>query len=175
MVLFTRKRFTSPFILFALISSFFGVSLDVHAQYQDCSVITFDDVNTDTMTRQERIAAMDSLLFDALNQSEKCMSEAAQSSAEKVAGAAGGAGAGGGNQSASGSASSAQNSAQSEHSDTSSVTSANPPSDASKQSEGGEASAGSSAVCDAVKEGLEAATTDAEVTHFEGLKQQYGC
>ncbi|AEA99765.1 MULTISPECIES: hypothetical protein [Alteromonas] len=177
-----------PFALLLLtffLAPVYAQTSETPTYYQDCSVLDFGDKDMSTMTEAEKIQALDDSLFGALEQSEECMDAAAQSSAQSVASAAG-QGAGAGNGAASGSVSSAsaasggqgqsnaQNSAQSQESSTHSqtTTSSSAP---SKQSTGGKAKGGSSAVCDAVIAGLQGATTEQEKAHFQALKEQYGC
>lgn len=151
--------------------------------YQDCAVLDFGEQDLSTMTEAEKIQALDDSLFGALNQSEECMKAAAQSSAQSVASAAGqgtGQGAGAGNTSSTSSSgagagqSSSQSSTESQESSTNTQTTTSS-SDPSKQSVGGQAKGGSSAVCDAVIAGLQGATTESEKAHFQALKEQYGC
>lgn len=147
--------------------------------YQDCAVLDFGEQDLSTMTEAEKIQALDDSLFGALNQSEECMNAAAQSSAQSVASAAG-QGAGAGNTSSTSSSgagagqSSSQSSTESQESSTNTQTTTSS-SDPSKQSVGGQAKGGSSAVCDAVIAGLQGATTESEKAHFQALKEQYGC
>ena len=147
--------------------------------YQDCSVLDFGEQDMSTMTEAEKIQALDDSLFGALNQSEECMDAAAQSSAQSVANAAG---QGGGSGSASATASTgtgagqsnSQSSIESQDSSTNTQTTTSS-SDPSKQSVGGQAKGGSSAVCDAVIAGLQGAKDETEKAHFQALKEQYGC
>ncbi|WP_394222896.1 hypothetical protein [Alteromonas gracilis] len=147
--------------------------------FQDCTVLDFGEQDMSTMTEAEKIQALDDSFFGALNQSEDCMNAAAQSSAQSVASAAG-QGAGAGNTSGGSSAgmgagqSSTQSSTETQESSANTRTSTTT-SNSSKQSVGGPAKGGSSAVCDAVIAGLEGATTESERAHFEALKEQYGC
>ena len=156
---------------------------DSPTYYQDCSVLDFGEQDMSTMTEAEKIQALDDSLFGALNQSEECMDAAAQSSAQSVANAAGqGTGQGGGTGSTSVTASSGAGAGQSDsqsntesqdsQSNTQTTTSS---SDPSKQSVGGQAKGGSSAVWDAVIAGLQGAKDETEKAHFQALKEQYGC
>jgi len=152
---------------------------DTPTYYQDCSVLDFGEQDMSTMTEAEKIQALDDSLFGALNQSEECMDAAAQSSAQSVANAAG---QGGGSGSASATASTgtgagqsnSQSSIESQDSSTNTQTTTSS-SDPSKQSVGGQAKGGSSAVCDAVIAGLQGAKDETEKAHFQALKEQYGC
>ena len=153
---------------------------DAPTYYQDCSVLDFGEQDISIMTQAEKIQALDESFFGALNQSEECMNAAAQSSAQGVANAAGqsaGQGLGTGSTSSTGASagqSNAQSSTNSQESSTNTQTSTSS-SDTSKQSVGGHAQGGSSAVCDAVIAGLQGATTESEKAHFQALKEQYGC
>ena len=173
------------YLPFALLLYTFSVT-PVYAQtsdtptyYQDCSVLDFGEQDMSTMTEAEKIRALDDSLFGALNQSEECMDAAAQSSAQSVANAAG-QGGGSGNASATASTgtgtgqSNSQSSIESQDSSTNTQTTTSS-SDPSKQSVGGQAKGGSSAVCDAVIAGLQGAKDETEKAHFQALKEQYGC
>lgn len=173
------------YLPFALLLYTFSVT-PVYAQtsdtptyYQDCSVLDFGEQDMSTMTEAEKIQALDDSLFGALNQSEECMDAAAQSSAQSVANAAG-QGGGSGNASATASTgtgagqSNSQSSIESQDSSTNTQTTTSS-SDPSKQSVGGQAKGGSSAVCDAVIAGLQGAKDETEKAHFQALKEQYGC
>lgn len=138
--------------------------------YSDCAYIEFDDIDPTTLTLQERIALEEAALFASLDDSAQCMEEATASASGSLADKAsgGGSGAGGG---ASGSGASAQmESEEQESTSTASESSVD-----TKDHKRGNRGSGSSAVCDAVKEGLASATTEAEKEHFKGLMAEYGC
>jgi len=165
------------------ITSVFAQTSVTPTYYKDCSILDFGEQDMSTMTEAEKIQALDDSLFGALNQSEECMNAAAQSSAQSVASAAGqgaGQGSGAGNTSSSSSSgagagqSNSQSSTESQDSSTNTQTTTSS-SDPSKQSVGGQAKGGSSAVCDAVIAGLQGAKDEAEKAHFQALKEQYGC
>ena len=161
------------------ITSVFAQPSVTPTYYKDCSILDFGEQDMSTMTEAEKIQALDDSLFGALNQSEECMNAAAQSSAQSVANAAG-QGAGSGNSSSTASSgagagqANSQSSTESQDSSTNTQTTTSS-SDPSKQSAGGQAKGGSSAVCDAVIAGLQGAKDEAEKAHFQTLKEQYGC
>ena len=161
------------------ITSVFAQTSVTPTYYKDCSILDFGEQDMSTMTEAEKIQALDDSLFGALNQSEECMNAAAQSSAQSVANAAG-QGAGSGNSSSTASSgagagqANSQSSTESQDSSTNTQTTTSS-SDPSKQSVGGQAKGGSSAVCDAVIAGLQGAKDEAEKAHFQALKEQYGC
>lgn len=156
--------------------------------FQDCSFIDFGEKDTSLMTEAEKIEAMDKSLFRVLDQTEECMTSAAQSAAQSVADAAssgdgGSSGSGSGALGANGtgvsetgtSGNSAEQSSSPSASTNSQASSTKSTSATSKTTVGGPAQSGSSAVCDAVNTGLQGATTESERTHFKELKEQYGC
>lgn len=161
------------------ITPVFAQSSVTPTYYKDCSTLDFGEQDMSTMTEAEKIQALDDSLFGALNQSEECMNAAAQSSAQSVANAAG-QGAGSGNSSSTASSgagagqANSQSNTESQDSSTNTQTTTSS-SDPSKQSVGGQAKGGSSAVCDAVIAGLQGAKDEAEKAHFQTLKEQYGC
>ncbi len=161
------------------ITSVFAQTSVTPTYYKDCSILDFGEQDMSTMTEAEKIQALDDSLFGALNQSEECMNAAAQSSAQSVANAAG-QGAGSGNSSSTASfgagagQANSQSNTESQDSSTNTQTTTSS-SDPSKQSVGGQAKGGSSAVCDAVIAGLQGAKDEAEKAHFQTLKEQYGC
>ncbi|WP_194756584.1 hypothetical protein [Aliidiomarina indica] len=151
------------------------VSKTVPYFFSDCSHLIFDSREGEELTRAERIAVLNADIEANLGQHEACMAAAAAAGQDRVssAGAAGG---------ASGSADSSQQATQaqqtsedeneqSEETDTSERASADP----SRQHQGSERQAGSSAVCDAIKTGLDEAATESEKEHFEALAKEYGC
>ncbi len=144
----------------------------VHAQdvsYTDCSVIEFDAFDSSMLTREERLQHEEAILFASLDNSAKCMEQASNTAAESVAskahqGATLGSGTGG--------AGEVEQPIEQTDEDVTVATDSNV---ASKPHEQGTRKKGSSAVCDAVKAGLSAATTAAEKEHFKGLMTDYGC
>jgi hypothetical protein len=147
--------------------------------YSDCSSFTFRDIDSALLTREEQLALMEQDLFDNLNRSEACLNDANQTAAQRLGAAGGGAGEGGGSGANAGAGNgeraevaAAQQTAANEPTD---MQSSQPPSETSKKHVSGQRASGSSAVCDAVQQGLSAATTDAEKEHFQRLSKDYGC
>lgn len=139
--------------------------------YSDCAYIEFEQIDSSHMTRAEQLAAMDADFEKSLNASEQCMDEAVSVSAGRLAqsGASGSAGQGNG----SAAPTEAQTAQAQEQTQQQSQQQA--AADPSKTHQGGQSGPGSSAVCDAVNQGLASATTDAEKQHFEALQTEYGC
>lgn len=142
--------------------------------YSDCAYIEFDDVDPSTLTLQERIALEEAALFASLDNSAECMEEATASASGSLADAASGSGSGaaGG---ASGSADSGAGGQMDSEQQQQSTSTASESSVDTKDHQRGNSGSGSSAVCDAVKEGMASATTEAEKEHFKGLMAEYGC
>lgn len=151
-----------------------GVAEAQEKSYSDCAYIEFDDVDPSTLTLQERIALEEAALFASLDDSAECMEEATASASGSLADAASGSGSGaaGG---ASGSAGSSGNSEANSSEQQQSTSTASETSVETKDHQRGNTGSGSSAVCDAVKEGMASATTEAEKEHFKGLMAEYGC
>lgn len=145
--------------------------------YSDCSTFTFRDIDSALLTREEQLALMEQDLFDNLNRSEACLNDATQASAQRLAAAGGGSGAGGGPDAGAEGGDSAEMAAaqQASNKDPTDMQSTSSPSERSKQHVSGQRASGSSAVCDAVRQGLSTATTDAEKEHFQQLSKDYGC
>lgn len=161
--------------LTVLITLSYGVVGTAHAQefsYSDCSYIDFDDVDPSTLTLQERIALEEAALFASLDESAECMEKATESAAGELAEAAatGASGAG-----ISGAASSNTNSEANDENQQASNSTTSESSANNNDKERGNKERGSSAVCDAVQEGMASATTEAEKEHFKGLMSEYGC
>lgn len=148
-----------------------GVAEAQEKSYSDCAYIEFDDVDPSTLTLQERIALEEAALFASLDDSAECMEEATASASGSLADKAsgGGSGAGGG---ASGSGANTQTESEEQQQSTSTASESSVD---SKDHKRGNSGSGSSAVCDAVKEGMASATTEAEKEHFKGLMAEYGC
>lgn len=145
--------------------------------YSDCAYIEFEDIDNAQMTREEQLAAMDADFEESLNASEECMSEALDSGAQKLADA--GAGSDTGDQESESTESAdnsvaAQASSATEYQTTQSQQQ-HTTTDQTRSHAGGQGQQGSSAVCDAVRQGLESATTDSEKAHFQSLMNEYGC
>lgn len=145
--------------------------------YQDCAYLEFDTIDNDALTRDEEIALVDENFFAALDRTAECMNQAATAGAGRIGDAAGSSGAGAagaagaitsvGSGRASGSQTQqpvTQTTPQTQSGDTTGI-----------DTQRGNAKRGSSAVCDAVKEGLASATTPAEETHWQNLSAEYGC
>lgn len=143
--------------------------------YGDCALIDFKDIDSSALTKAELVQKMDQDFVNNLNNSEKCMAEAINAGAGRISAA----GAGAGNtEDVAAMANQAAGQAQSE-------SLANQQAQASKEASNsnstsavtkkGQGQSGSSAVCDTVKQGLAAATTDSEKQHFQDLMNQYGC
>jgi hypothetical protein len=161
-VLITLLGFTASFI-----SLVFATEESV-INYGDCAYIEFKDVDPAELTKQERIDLLNADLFTSLDKSEKCMKKAVISGAGNIGAK------GGGNDQASG-----QGNVSVDASDDGQSQSQTIPTSSSTTSDNdnrrGSKTGGSSAVCDAVNQGLASATTDSEKEHFKGLKKQYGC
>ncbi|WP_404397389.1 hypothetical protein [Idiomarina loihiensis] len=151
-----------------------GVAEAQEKSYSDCAYIEFDDVDPSTLTLQERIALEEAALFASLDDSAECMEEATASASGSLADAASGSGSGaaGG---VSGSAGSSGNSEANSSEQQQSASKAPESAVETKDHQRGNTGSGSSAVCDAVKEGMASATTEAEKEHFKGLMAEYGC
>nr|WP_282444727.1 hypothetical protein [Idiomarina sp. ATCH4] len=148
-----------------------GVADAQEKSYSDCAYIEFDDVDPSTLTLQERIALEEAALFASLDESAECMEEATASASGSLADASSGAGAGG----SAGSGSSGSSEANPSEQQQQAASTASESSVDTKDHERGNSGSGSSAVCDAVKEGMASATTEAEKEHFKGLMAEYGC
>lgn len=154
--------------------------------YRDCAYVDLGEVDGHKLTREEKLKRLEEDLFGALDKTEDCMQKATATSAELIAGAAGG-GAGGSEMAGDASGGTGDSGAGTGSANGTSAANVQNPTQQNmplgnqqggKQSSGsigGPANQGSSAVCDAVNVGLKDATTDAEKKHFEGLRQQYGC
>ncbi|WP_322406318.1 hypothetical protein U0358_11155 [Idiomarina sp. PL1-037] len=151
-----------------------GVAEAQEKSYSDCAYIEFDDVDPSSLTLQERIALEEAALFASLDDSAECMEEATASASGSLADAASGSGSGaaGG---VSGSAGSSGNSEANSSEQQQSASTAPESAVETKDHQRGNTGSGSSAVCDAVKEGMASATTEAEKEHFKGLMAEYGC
>lgn len=157
--------------------SLLGASLNTLAgdqdpvYYSDCAYIEFEQIDSAQLTRAEQLAAMDADFEKSLNASEQCMDEAVSAGAGRLAQSGASGGAGQGNDSTA--STEAQTTQAQEQTQQQSQQQA--AADPSKTHQGGQSGPGSSAVCDAVNQGLASATTDAEKQHFEALQTEYGC
>ncbi len=166
--LITILGFTASFIriAFAIESS--------PVNYGDCAYMEFEDVDPTELTLQERIDLLNADLFTSLDKSEKCMQKAAVSAADKVGAAGAGSVKNTGNDSLDATDVGQGADGQSQR-QTRSTSSSSPSSSSHTDKKRGLNTGGSSAVCDAVNQGLVSATTDSEKEHFKDLKKQYGC
>ncbi|MFC3034030.1 hypothetical protein ACFOEE_16080 [Pseudoalteromonas fenneropenaei] len=147
--------------------------------FRDCTNIEFDEVDETLLTKEERIARQEAILEKSLNASAECMDDAMQAGMERMSAAKSGAEAGGaaGANQAAGSENSAQNQqteTQNQQAEQSQQQSSQQ-SSSSKAHQQGQGGGGSSAVCDAIKQGLASATTAAEKQHFQQLMKEYQC
>ncbi|WMN59657.1 hypothetical protein NI389_15980 [Pseudoalteromonas xiamenensis] len=144
--------------------------------YRDCSVMKFEDIDEAELTQAERILLKEQKLEASLNSSAECMDEAMQSNQQRLRESNSRSG-----ESSSVSESHAKeqneesrpeemNSVSSQQKETNPTQTSN-----SKQHIKGKVSGGSSAVCDAIKQGLAQAKTDNEKQHFEKLAKEYRC
>ncbi|MCK7459563.1 hypothetical protein [Idiomarina aminovorans] len=161
----------APMCLLVAFCCAVGVADAQEKSYSDCAYIEFDDVDPSTLTLQERIALEEAALFASLDESAECMEEATASASGSLADASSGAGAGG----SAGSGSSGSSEANPSEQQQQAASTASESSVDTKDHERGNSGSGSSAVCDAVKEGMASATTEAEKEHFKGLMAEYGC
>jgi hypothetical protein len=170
-VLITILGFTASFIRIAFATESSPVN------YGDCAYMEFEDVDPAELTLQERIDLLNADLFTSLDKSEKCMQKAAVSAADKVGAAGAGSVKNTGNDSldATDVGQGADGQSQRQTRSTSSSSPSSPSSSINTDKKRGLNTGGSSAVCDAVNQGLVSATTDSEKEHFKGLKKQYGC
>lgn len=152
-----------------------GVAEAQEKSYSDCAYIEFDDVDPSTLTLQERIALEEAALFASLDDSAECMEEATASASGSLADAASGSGSGAAGGASGAAGSSGNSEANSSEQQQQSTSTASETSVETKDHQRGNTGSGSSAVCDAVKEGMASATTEAEKEHFKGLMAEYGC
>ncbi|MFC0116556.1 hypothetical protein [Pseudoalteromonas xiamenensis] len=144
--------------------------------YRDCSVMKFEDIDESELTQAERILLKEQKLEASLNSSAECMDEAMQSNQERLresnsrSGESSSIGDGQAKEQNEESLSEDMNSVSSQHKETSATQTSN-----SKQHIKGKVSGGSSAVCDAIKQGLAQAKTDKEKQHFGKLAKEYRC
>lgn len=141
--------------------------------FTDCSLIDFKDIDSTSLTKAELVQKMEQDFADNLNNNEKCMSEAVTAGAERIsaagASAAQTAGATATTQQVTGLGDSDSQQPQNAQAGQEQISAT------SKPTAKGQGQQGSSAVCDTIKQGLAAATTESEKTHFRGLMDQYGC
>lgn len=164
--------------MLVLLSCSLGAQQDEKATptyYSDCAYIDLGEVNDRKLTQEERIRQMELDLFDALDETEECMTSALQSGAQSIAAAAAsGQGQGGGQGQGAGQGQTDSAAAQGEQL-MQAQTQNTQQTQSTSGSVGQSAQTGSSAVCDAVKAGLESASTEKEKAHFKQLSEQYGC
>ena len=170
---FIRLFAGAPMCLLVAFCCAMDVAEAQEKSYSDCAYIEFDDIDPSTLTLQERIALEEAALFASLDDSAECMEEATASASGSLADAASGGGSGAGGSAGSGSSGSSE--ANSSEQQQQATSTASESSVDTKDHERGNSGSGSSAVCDAVKEGMASATTEAEKEHFKGLMAEYGC
>ncbi len=141
--------------------------------FSDCSLIDFKDIDSQSLTKAELVQKMEQDFADNLNNNEKCMSEAVTAGAGRISAAGAGA-----SPTADATVTTQQSTGLGE-SDSQQPQNAQAGQEqisaTSKPTVKGQGQQGSSAVCDTIKQGLAAATTETEKTHFRGLMEQYGC
>jgi hypothetical protein len=147
--------------------------------YSACQGIQFASVDMSELTQQEQIELKEKSLQASLNNQAECLDETMNEHQSRL-------------NSASGTLSTGQDmqlndstSAESLASDTANDLQSSKPLERvvtsqskttqSKSHSIGQKTSGASAVCDAIKQGLAKATTEAEKRHFEGLVKEYGC
>ncbi|MCH8493247.1 MAG: hypothetical protein LAT53_08445 [Idiomarina sp.] len=142
--------------------------------FSDCSHLLFDSRGREELTRAERIRMMDTDIKSNLSNYERCIEAALDSNRERLseassppAGSAAGAETTGIEQTVAESVSSEDESATEDQTVS--------PTAPSQQHTRGQRQQGSSSVCDAIRAGLESATTDKEKEHFQSLAKEYGC
>lgn len=140
--------------------------------YGDCGHLQFEDIDGQLLTKEEQLQLLDDDFESALNRSEKCLKTAIENSNQQLAQSSGGAGSSGGGNSA---APSTARTEPLEQKTEYEITLNETDSVRTKPHIKGEQASGSSAVCDAVRQGLDAASTDNERAHFESLAKQYKC
>lgn len=143
--------------------------------FSECAYIEFEDIDPTQLTRDELIALEEESLFRSLERTEKCMEAAVSTGAEKLAAAADSGGDSGAEASSGSSGGSSNSADETDEQSEEAVTEVEESSKSATQTSEGKGNSGSSAVCDAVRSGLEAATTQAEKDHFSALMTEYGC
>lgn len=138
--------------------------------FSDCSHLLFDSRGREELTRAERIRMMDTDIKSNLGNYELCIAAALNSSRERLSEVSPPAGA----QSSSMAQTSAVTLAENEDEEATEEQ-AKRASAPSKPHVQGQRQGGSSSVCDAIRAGLESATTDKEREHFQSLATEYGC
>ncbi|RUO20851.1 hypothetical protein CWE08_07045 [Aliidiomarina iranensis] len=143
------------------------------AFYVDCSHLVFDNFFTEELTRGERITLLNANIEANVGNYQACRSAANEAAQERMVNA--------------GSVGVAENSGAALASETLEALADEPiettaeneeivrPAEASRNHSAGSGSGGTSTVCDAIKQGLERASTESEKAHFEKLKNDYGC
>lgn len=160
------------YINLALIGELYANN-EAEVLYGDCGYLQFNDIDGEELTEEEKLALLDSDFEEALNRSEKCLKTAIDNSNQKLAQAGGGGAAGGGG--TDGAPVTAEQSSDSDDVEEASQESNQSRSAPSTPHQKGKKIGGASAVCDAVLQGLDSATTDSEKAHFKKLSDQYQC
>lgn len=140
--------------------------------YGDCGYLQFEDVDDTLLTKEEKLGLLDDDFESALNRSEKCLKTAVENSNQELAQAGAENGSSGGGSDAAVTESSGEPKQEVNQSRQTEQTVESGESDPHQR---GEQKSGSSAVCDAVTQGLQSASTASEREHFEKLAKQYQC
>ena len=142
--------------------------------FSDCSHLLFDSRGREELTRAERIRMMDTDIKSNLSSYERCIEAALENNRERLSEAS---------SPPAGSTSGAETTeieqtvAESVNSEDESATEeqTESPTAPSQPHVRGQRQGGSSSVCDAIRAGLESATTDKEKGHFQSLAKEYSC
>ncbi|CCQ11595.1 hypothetical protein PALB_24960 [Pseudoalteromonas luteoviolacea B = ATCC 29581] len=144
---------------------------------RECALLRFESVNENELTKAERLALEEGILENGLNATARCNDEHFKALDERQQQAA--------TQTVNGAAVSSESTAQQHTTDKEqldeakeqSQSKANSSSQSSKSKEHvkGQKGQGSSAVCQAVMQGLGNAQTESEKQHFDKLAKEYGC
>lgn len=140
--------------------------------YIDCALIDFKDIDSQALTKAELVQKMDLDFAENLNKSEKCMSEAIAAGAGRIGAA------GTGISGSDGAANTPQSESANltENKETEKIQTTNGQAkESAKDVYKHEGKQGMTAVCDTIKQGLSAASTDSEKKHFQALYTEYGC
>ncbi|TRW48684.1 hypothetical protein FM042_06775 [Aliidiomarina halalkaliphila] len=144
--------------------------------FSDCSHLVFDSREGEELTRAERIAVLNADIEANLGKHEACMAAAAAAGQDRMSDAGATGGANGGSDTAQQTVQQSSPTQQAEDDPQEQRDQAQrDTADPSREHQGSERQTGSSAVCDAIKTGLDEATTESEKEHFEALAKEYGC
>jgi hypothetical protein len=148
--------------------------------HASCQGIQFQSIDMDELTQQERIELKEKVLKASLNNQAECLDETMQEQQSRLSQAA----QQGANTQVETTGSVSTDIATSEQTNPrSSTNNENKPmshksqshTSQSKSHPTGKPVGGSSAVCEAIKQGMTTAATETEKRHFEGLAKEYGC